>query len=178
VTSENHNLDDDLQLAAFRYLHGEMSESELAAFEAQMGENPGLCEILAESVMLDSALRVSAPVRAKRSVSHRRLVNGAGVALLILIGLPALSLMNFNRPSKRTESELAVDAKTAALWVATASELATEVKEPSTELEATDMDHSDLDQSTEIPDWLFAVVAASEQDGMMDEMPQPTGETL
>lgn len=178
MTSENHNLDDDLQLAAFRYLHGEMNETERDAFEAKMGEDPSLCEILAESVMLDSALRVSAPVRAKRSISRRRVVRGVGIALLVVVGLPIVSLINFGQPSKQTESELAVDAHTAALWVATASELTTEVKEPSTELETADMDHADLNQSTDIPDWLFAVVAASEQDGMMDEMPQPTGDTL
>lgn len=60
----------DRELQALRYVAGEMSQAESDAFEAELGEDVAMCELVADLV------RVTRTIVAAETVLHRRAVHG------------------------------------------------------------------------------------------------------
>jgi hypothetical protein len=146
--------ENDRLLQAQRYLLGEGTTGELAAFETQLAGDPLLAEALADVVLMHEALTGVAPRQATVIVAPRResVAAQVGIALAALVAVVVVAVAAIG-PTGSQKPQLAFDRPEVleTLW----SDENPDDADESAEFEMTEA--SDL----EVPDWMVAAVEAS-----------------
>ena len=160
-----------------RYVTGELSGTETEEFERQLVLHPGLCDLVADMVLIQETVRAvtaesrsSAP--APQILRRERMTSVIALVGVVLLAV-SVGLKSFHTSAKSTQSlpdvartaQTLQDVNAAALWAAMWSMDEREV--------LPDVDDSEEERSPDavmIPDWMFVAVEADEKtkDDMRD----------
>lgn len=174
TTSTNNS---ELLLRAFRFYNDEMSISERAEFEQQLGSDLASQEALADVVVIQESLLVkSDSVQIQRKSSSTSLSKVAAL-LVTAASIAAVILSSTLSPSSKESSETGVAAVTAdveavGLWASMGRD------RDESELEFDANTFSIAAAEIDVPDWMFAAVEASNHDDKLDILDFDEEETL
>lgn len=177
--------DDDLSLRAFRYIAGELSEADAAAFERRLARDLDGCAAVAEMVEITGAIALIQPAPARSTVSRRspaafhsrfRTRLATAFAASIAIGVLCLATVSSTPrpgPPDRTEGMEDAPQSVALTWSSLRQQhdgaLFADLGDwplfepPASGLTRTALDPREDDAA--LPSWVLASIDASEEPG-------------
>ncbi len=170
----NSNPTDDTLLMAVRYVLNECDATELAAFEARLGDDPAAQEALVEAVRIVAllqktptcqSLESSLQAAPGRAAPARRSWKPAALVTASL--LVAVAVIWQSRPATQNRQVAIHDSPALAqVWTTLdADQIVAEVADE----EATEDSADELETASDVPDWLLTAVLVEEANGQSDD---------
>lgn len=165
--NDNSTTDDqDLDWQAFRYISGEMSADEVAAFEQLLGVDQAAREAVARSVVLLGQMStVAVPGSIVETVrQNRRPAAFAAIVTVAALIVVCLSFATFNRQSTDEPGRTLI-----ALWTEPRDpNLLNDEPDSDSEDELAAMDGDDAD-GLAVPGWMLAALESSSDDASEED---------